>query len=718
MTKKRVRQASRRGQPELERWLPALIVASFLVPLMFLVLLFCDMRAQEAQFLLIDGVFQTLDPLRRLFSGQVFFRDFVSYLGIGHTLMYVPLFALLGQTLYASMFSAHFVVCIATGASLVLVAAMVFRSWRWGAILAAVFLAHAIFNPSLQFILLPPTFIDPGVSGRPIRLFLPTLIALILYFSWPRLSGKTRRAAIHRAAALAGLGAVSIFYSNDYGLPVAVTLPLVFIFLRPGNSQRGIELGIYALVLPILIFLLGNLLTLGHFFDWYRYNFDWVARSQFWYFEDYTKKLVGLGDWLQFWMLEDAYKVRMVACVPLLIYIWFRGPAGLTAPAVLLFLGITHLLSAIVVQFGSWRDSGYELGLALEYKFIELYCILFLLRQLPWARLFKRLGKGARRQWERIVAREREFRDIAFVVGALTTAIYIGSQAMRLQRFYESVDSAFGERPTMPIVDRTLDDQRKLDMQVLASLKAQLGAGTVLSEYSGLDLLGLGKISDSRAGLIIHAFGGDREAIVDKLTRKSTALVSTVSNRFTNWIEWSVRQNWWFYRPLYENYQLVAASPGYLFWKPRVRPLAFDSEKLTCRWTQTNGRFFFSVTRESGKPRWKENALAELELTVRPGDLSGYRKTLQRELLVLAFPETPMEQVVNQNGLRMGRPVVPGSFAFPIEVRNSGKMRFEMNLEATFPRTISVEACAAKVIAPMSTFRPPRERPYAPRVSE
>lgn len=708
MKKRRRRKSVRHGKPQLQNWMPALLLGSFLLPLLILVYLYCDLRASEAQFLLIDGVFQTLDPLRRLFAGQVFFRDFVSYLGIGHTLMYVPLFWVFGQDLYASMFSAHFVACFSTGASLSLVAWAVFRSWRWGLILATFLIAHSIFNPTARIDLLAPAFLDPGISGRPIRIFLPTFVAIVLYLVWPRLVGDDRRSAIHRALTMAGLGAVAIFYSNDYGFPVAATLPLVFILLRPGNLNRGIELGVYVLSLPIFAFLIGNLLTVGHLGDWYRYNFEWVARSQFWYFEDYTRKLIGLDDWLQFWTFQAAYKVRMLICLPILVYAWFRKPQAICAPSILLFLGLSHLLSATLTQFGSWRDGGYEIGLVLEYPFIELYCVIFLLNLLPW-----------RRRWDWIQTHREQIQQVAFAVGALGVAAFVCRQAMRFQEFAEAVELGMGKRPIVAGLGRTLDPERTLDFQLLEKLKPQLGSGSVISEYSGLDLLGLGKISDSRAGLLIHAFGGDRDAIVSRLQSKSAALVSTVSTRFTNWIEWSLRQNWWFYKPLYENYQLVAASPGYLYWKPRADPWVGGSEKLKCHWTESRGRYFFTVARETNQPKWKENALAEVTLDLRVGELTGYRKLLQRELLLLEFPETPIAQSITVgNGLRIGRPVTSGPFQFPVEVRSTGKVRFEMSLRSTFPREISIESCAVKPFASMSAIRPPRAKPYAPAISE
>ncbi len=692
------------GDPTLRRALPVLLICAVALPLLALVYLYAHFRAYEASFLLIDGVFQTLSPLRRLMAGEIFFRDFVTYLGIGHTMVYLPLFVLLGQTVYASMFSAHFVCCLATGLSLLLLFWCVTRSWRWSLLLAAFFVAHALFNPTLRLVLLSPNFLDPGVSGRPLRIFLPTLQVLLLMWIWPHYAGAGRRMATRRALFLAVFGAAALFYSNDYGLPSLVILPFCFLVLRPGNPYRGWECLVYALAAPVAIFMLGDLLTFGHLADWFRYNFLWVAKAQFWYFEDYTMKMVKFDDWVRLANQWDGYKWQLPFLFPWLYWAYRRAGSPLSAPAVLLFLLLIHFVSGVLVQFGSWRDAGYEMGLSMVFPFAQLYCFYVMGCFVPWKKL---LDPKQIREWTKVFKRAAVLREPLFTAGALLLGVYVCSQYFLFESLGEAVAAGTELSDQVPLLGRALDDPRTEDFEVLSKVGAKLTDAPVLAEYGGFDMVVWGRRSDSRADLLIHAFGPERDAVATKIRTHVPQVISTIAPSYNNWQQWSLRANWWFYRPLYENYEVVANSAGYWIWAPRTTPLPEPGPSPTCEWrVDETKRVHFTVTPSVRGPRG--TTLADIAVNVRVDPLPFWESKIQREFLLLDFIELPVAKRWTKLGARIGKPAQSGEIHFPLEVPAKRSTHFELSLEGSFARGFSVESCRAENIVETSRVNPPK----------
>jgi hypothetical protein len=678
------------GDPTLRRAMPALLLCTLVLPLLALVYLFCHFRAIQAPFFLFDGVFQTLSPLRRLMDGQVFYRDFVTYLGIGHTLVYVPLFVLLGQTIYASMFSAHFASCFASGLTLLLLFRCVTKSMRWSVLFTALVMGHAIYNPLNRIVWLATHYLEPGVSGRPLRIFLPTLQMILVLWIWPRLAGATNKMAIRRVLFLAFLGGASLFYSNDYGLPSLAILPLCFILLRPGNPRRGFEFVVYLLAAPLFIFLIGNLLTLGHLGEWFRYNFLWVAKSQFWYFEDYTTKLIQFNDWVNMAEQGEGYKWQLPILLPLLYIAFRRSGSVVSSAACLFFLLLIHFVSAVLVQFGSYRQSGYEMGLTMLYPFVQAYCLYFVACSVPWKKISK---KKHLKSGMKALTRIQALGEPAFAVCALAVGLFVCSQYFQ----YEAVGEAYAETMKLseevPLLGRRLDSDRALDVQLLTQVGAKLTTGPVLSEYGGLDMVVWNRRSDSRADLLIHAFGAERDSIADKVRSRSLELISTISPDYNNWQQWSLRANWWFYRPLCENYEVVAASPGFWIWAPRVKPLPRPSVPAPhCEWkVAASGRVHFTLVPGAGVSG--KSTIGSVSVRVRLEPLTFVQSKIQRELFLFDFIELPVKRRWSMLSARIGKPVQEGEMTFPFEFAAGKPSRFELSLEGTYPRQFSVESC-------------------------
>lgn len=697
-----------RPNPQLQRWLPVLIPASFVLCLLALVFLYSHLRASAAPFVYFDGVFQTMAPLRRLMHGEIFFRDFVTYLGIGHTLVYLPLFVLQGGTLYASMFSAHFMACLCTTLTLSLYTWSVLRSVRWALLITAFFISASLLGDTLGWAFLSMHLLEPGVSGRPVRMGLPALmaVALLLGNTWFS-KGKTPRDAWLRGSALGLLGAAGVFYSNDYGLPALVTLPFVFLFLQNGNRHRFAECAAFGVSAVVGGCLLGQLLTSGHLGEWFLYNFKWVAKTQFWYFEDYDAKVIHLGDWLDLLGQEEGYKWELLVWLPVLGWAAREEKTRVNAYSLLLFLGLTHFISAILVQFGSYRELGYESGINLIWPFVRLAALTYLVTRLPWKKWSSDFSDA--KKWLRRGASlwKRSERGL-FTAAALALCVFICFQYSQFEMWGERVDKANDFKETVAPYDRFLHRSEKFDAAVLERVGRTLDGSPVLAEYAGFDMVTWNRMSDSRADLLIHASGPERARIVDKVTSRQEQYITTISPAYNNWAQWNMRANWWFYRPLFKNYSVVAASTGYLIWGPREKVWPEPAEQLRCEWRKSeDGRSHISI---SGSPKGfgAGSYWAEVVLKVASQKLSGWKAKLERGFYLFDFVDISPGLRWNRSGVRIGLADDGELMRFPVQMKPRKQAHIEVTLLSTWGRAFEIESCDARAFIPISETTPPK----------
>jgi hypothetical protein len=451
--------------------------------------------------------------------------------------------------------------------------------------------------------------------------------------------------------------------------------------------------GLYAISAPFFLFVFGSVLTSGHFLDWFQYNFQWVSKAQFWYFEVYETKILKLQDWLLLFNHERGYKWEFFFLLPCLLYAR-RGRSALSAPAILSFLGFTHFFATLLTQFGSFRNSSYEMGVALIHPFLIVYVVIFLFQQMRWNFPLS-LGRKNLNKY---------FPYFCWFLG--TWFVY---QSYRFNHSYNHLlDSS------APF-SRFLDPERKSDALVLDKVREKLGEGPVLSEYPGLDMLKFGRINDSRVDLFIHAFGEERDRIRKKIENREEILVSTVSPLYTYWAQWSLRQNWWFFRPLLQNYEILATSPAYVLRTPRTTPLTVAEQSLPCDWQpREKGGYVFQVDFSSlKKDRW----LAEVTLKVTPAPLSSWKSKWQRELFILEFFALPNFPDWSGDGGQIGKAVDGEPIVFPLHGTPEKPSRFDLKLAGTFDRDFSIQSCEAKVFAPMSEIIKPSIPWYSERLT-
>lgn len=346
----------------LRGWLALLTLAALIIALRGLTLLF------DHSMHSIDGALQTWFALDNFSQANQLGSDFQSYLGITMILALLPVYFLLGETLYASTFAANAMVVTGAFASACSIAWFlrgVRPGQRWLLAILLVFVFYYALRLASDGISYPyPASLDPGVSLRPLRGFLPFFV---LPFFVILLRKTLRDEKLLAGAALGMIAGAGLLWSNDAGIPLVIAMVLA---LAMALHHRGL-----LLVKTLLAFGLGTavssvailmLLSHGEPGPWLRYNFTYVAGDQFWYFGpwDRSARIFGLTDLpnilRQGQPLSSASLVVLIGCVLFEMIRRMRGRGSPIRGAAFIFVGSSVIGTALLPQIGGHIGAEYN----------------------------------------------------------------------------------------------------------------------------------------------------------------------------------------------------------------------------------------------------------------------------------------------------------------------------------------------------------------------
>ena len=206
----------------------------FIIALVILMVLICYIHAIEAgkyvNFYPINGTFQNFNPIRRLLDGQIPYRDFTDYLGMGHLFSGAVLTILLGGDYQASLVTFSFLTLFSFALILCSVGFCLCR--RKSTVLIVVnllliltLLQLPVFTNTVagtnEFMWALNNTLDTGVSARLVRGMIAPISGLLLLKLIPWLD-QTKNEKIQKRKALwqlisvgcvAGLSFIWSYYS-------------------------------------------------------------------------------------------------------------------------------------------------------------------------------------------------------------------------------------------------------------------------------------------------------------------------------------------------------------------------------------------------------------------------------------------------------------------------------------------------------------------------
>jgi len=279
----------------------------------------------------MNGDFQTYNMVRRLFNGQIPFRDFFPYLGLGPLYLNSIICILTGNGLFRMSLISTLIMSAISFVVILYTILRVFEIKKHISLLIPILfisLMHIVTSNS-GIVYETTTFLKkilyPGNSIRTHRAVVLFLCVLIFRIIFKNIDFKKFRIKDFKYEYVIICGFIlGIFgcWSNDYGIPIIFASIFLFIVLLfELKKEFFIKLLIFIASEIVSIFTIISIVTLGNFKNWVYYNFKGVANDQFWYFSPYYEKKLILWEFIT----DFRFKIMILAIVILigiLIAIW------------------------------------------------------------------------------------------------------------------------------------------------------------------------------------------------------------------------------------------------------------------------------------------------------------------------------------------------------------------------------------------------------------
>jgi len=584
----------------------------------------------NARFYPINGTFQAYNPIRRLLDGQFPGLDFVSYTGLGPSLL----------TLSAMLVSGcqSYVCSVFWGNLLPRLLHILFFSWisflclvggrvplaRWFQVFLAIVLGFVIGLPvPTKYPLLDSylTYSYPldslGNSQLGLRAAGATICSIFIFIIASCTSSRLRSAFTTVAFC------VALTWSNDYGLFSALSVVATYVLVE--SRYNGLSLTTWKRFGSTLLRSIAAYVVLitsvsgGHPLLWLSRNVLGVAQDQMWYFVPHAKVLT-LGDAIA--LLRSVSHLYPSFALVLIVVLWRPRIPALYASASLVFI---PLCSGVLSQIGGHVSEHYMI--AFERAFwpaiaVWVVCLtrLAFLRFMPssvFGSLFLLIGGivvgvialgvddsrilavegrefGKRDVWfsptiapalfvfalllahgvlEKLMS--RKFAQVfvtVFLIGYVGLARRAdGSNLLTPPGFKGEVAAVQAScirraQTYVPALGGCLDTDRAESLSHLAARATN--SSDVFSTYSSAFDVMVGAFNSSGSDYIIHALGDIwRKRYETILEQAKHEYVTTIRGDFTHWESWARRTNWGAYRAILAHYRIVGATDYNLLWK-------------------------------------------------------------------------------------------------------------------------------------------------------
>ena len=504
-----------------------------------------------ANFIAYNGTFQDFNPVRRFLSGQVPYRDFQDYLGLGHLYLGSIFTWILGGKYRASLIAFRFVAFLSTGLIFYVISRITLKRSTVALATTNILLAINLIQPTFIDALFADTFIKEafdyamttGNSARMLRgAIMPISAFVVLKFGEKFVDlVKAKQFKISDeimfcilAGALAG---ICFPWSNDYGISSWLCVLLMTFFVALSRTRKFFK-SVVAFLIAVIAsivscFIVVELFTLGHFGEWLFSTFG-TGGYQTWYY--ISSKSYYITD-------VDFSHIELIQA----------------------FLGLFYLVK-VWKAYGS-KESLIRYGL-LAYANLTCFCAVNEYRLLS--------GNFSR--------------EVALIV-LFTTVLaeilnYIANTNMR-----EKANLVFGTASLVVccawVVSACLDEfnfqvftvkdgvyvdamggyMTELGEDILKTAEFLGDKKTFATYASGQELVS-GNFQPSGTDYLIHVLGDkQRENYLKSFENDDFDYAVTLNENYTDWEFWLQRANWFFYESLLENWHPVYANSYEIYWE-------------------------------------------------------------------------------------------------------------------------------------------------------
>lgn len=509
-------------------------------------------EASFANFVPINGTFQNYNPVRRFLAGQIPFKDYADYLGVGHLYLGTLFTILFGGSYQSSLYAFAFLTFSGFALFILLISWVVLKNKEKAIVFTTTLLTVILIVPiffedimansngllkALHYALMP------GNSARMMRgtilVYACIMICCGYFFYTKWIQNKEFKFKKYLPYIYIALVAgVSFSWSNDYGIGSWLCLILMNAFLAFSRERKLISAIMVLLAsIPISIaslFIVVEILTFGNLKGWLTFTFG-TGGYQSWFFNNNYYRSYYLFD-------VDFSFVMLVQGLLVLIYLkkLFDARGTLEACRRYGILAFINMACFAVVNEYRLISNGqlYEVALTvlLLTILVELCNVL-----------------------SSLIESQQLRRNL--VIGSVVLSLAWISSTMK-----ELVTTKFfGQSGTY--VAQMGGYMTKLNNDLYAA-HAFLNGEDFFSTYATAQELMEGKFQPTGTDYIIHALGDkQRQDYLDAFKKGTFKYAATIRDDYTDWSFWMRRANWFFYRELYQNWHPVYANTYETYWE-------------------------------------------------------------------------------------------------------------------------------------------------------
>jgi hypothetical protein len=634
-----------------------------------------------------NGDFQTFNPLRRIFTGEVPGRDFNPYLGLGVTYFNTITTYLFGGNFAASKFSTYFLSVTLHYLTLITLFFLSGLSIK-KSVIAGAFPLITIYLDQEK--LIPIWYvIEPSNSNLSLRSFLPFVTVIILFFLFKIF----QRFPYFFYLAVGCLIGCQPFWSNDYGIPSFISL-IVIITFDLIKKKQGNKLGkiIYLFVSIFIGFsLAAYIFTGGYPFNWIQDNFGGVAQDQFWYFLWFNHKTQNKIFALSNVLSHPFLWLYFILMIVIFFYLIFRDYS--VKFLLLFYLAITVFGAGILSSVGGTISFRYYLTTILVFLFILPVVIILLYDSFPQYR-FNFTWKFKQRLLILLLT-------IYYPLVSLISIVNAGDFLPNLYQDYFWVEELGG---WLPIYWKKSIDIAKNIKEELSSVSSEQ---RMLSTYSsGMDVVA-GAFNPTKVDYIIHVLGDEaRDDYLRKFRETKPQYITTLREDFTDWETWVRRTNWWFYRDFFNDYEPVEATFYNIIWRRLEQSKRVNKEAVICEiLPENNHRVNLKIKTENmvadDRTYYVELAL-NYSLSVQS---TGVPLIGERGLVNAIENQTALSKWIAQpNNRKYGLPPGHENWYIPIEHILGTPSILVIESYPENRSQLVIKSCEARLIAPVNDF--------------
>lgn len=536
----------------------------FVIQFVFLILI-CILHSMQAghyvDFFPTNGTFQNFNPIRRMIAGQIPYKDFQDYLGLGHLYWGTVFTVLFGKNYRASLVAFSFLTFF--GLSLIFLV-------LGKAILGSRKAALTITNILLVLLIMQPLFfssmlvgvtdikdalgyaLGTGNSARFIRgmaLPIPCILIWLGYNVIDRIGEKRVKVNKHKTliqiCGVAAVAGIAFVWSNDYGISswlCIFVMTFIIVFSKTKRIGLSVIVSLVELILSLVaIVIFAEIFTMGHFLEWFKSTFA-TGGYQNWY---YNSRSVYYATSKSFYIfdLDISFLTLLQACISVVYIVrLFFSPVNKKE---LIRYGIPaffNMVSFCAVNEYRLLSGGESREVALSVLFAT---IIFELGHLVYSYLNSK----------------EKVKVLFCIISVVLSFSWIMSDARDEMVFWKATPKE-GK-----YIEALGGNIRQLGTELLAANKFLKGNKFFSTYASGQEVVN-NIFQPSGTDYIIHVLGDQQREDYMKCFRKADfKYTATIKGTYTSWEYWVERANWFFYRELYQKWHPVYSNTYEMYWE-------------------------------------------------------------------------------------------------------------------------------------------------------